>query len=120
MAQANTKPGAVKSHIQNMPGTSHAKATSHVRRNRRRQPCPAMSRSSRATPTKASGHQPHGGMAAAMQRPASTARPATAQPARVGACIRRRLLDAGSVALAARGAPGAPVASVRTLDRAGG
>ena len=81
---ANTQPGGVRSSIQAVAGRLQAAVAAIVRRNRTAADCPAMSWSKTAMPTKAAGHQPHGGTAAASRRPARIAVEAVRRCGNVG------------------------------------
>ena len=93
---STSQPGGVRSQIQAVPGSSHAAATSIVRPKRRLAGWSTSRRSRRAMPGKAAGHQPHGGIEAASNRPASTA---------VAEIRRREAMDVSRCGCRAVGSP---------------
>ncbi|GIT46773.1 MAG: hypothetical protein Ct9H300mP12_13580 [Acidimicrobiales bacterium] len=90
------QPGGVRSSIQKVDGKAHAAPVSSPCRKREPAERLASERSSRASPRKAAGHQPHGGTDAAISSPAATApaiedqRPILNDPPRQWATTARR------------------------------
>ena len=113
---AKSQPGGDRSIIQRVDGRAHARPVAIPRRNREATGRSATRRSNRAMPTKAAGHQPHGGTAAAIRSPARTAIPDGRS--RFGTRPRLGALMAGGPAAGPVAGGGGPV-SVRPPRGAG-